>query len=292
QRGLFLKSHDDVEKTGNEGHGKLLTVCNTCAELKELRDMAIEQRVVMQMLKEKLSEQAAALKSTQDELSATKNELQQQKYEQQTLKNDVQQLKSEQQTLKNEVQQLKYEQQTLKNEVQRVTSELETVRRENSALSSQLTAFESRMMLVEKTLDDDAKRPKVAFSVGLSDSGAVGPFNAATTLVYKKVFYNLGGAYNPITGIFTAPTKGVYYLRFTAFDYRANIVTGITMYHNQKSVLHAGTHPSGRNEYFSNAIVLEMEEGDVVYMKIPANYNLYDNASNPCTLTGFLLFPL
>uniref|UniRef100_A0A8C6U298 C1q domain-containing protein n=1 Tax=Neogobius melanostomus TaxID=47308 RepID=A0A8C6U298_9GOBI len=270
-RGVLMKSEqDDVEKTGNEEHGKQLTVCNTCAELKELRDMATEQRVVMQMLKEKLSEQAA-------ELSATKNELQQQKYEQQTLKNDVQQLKSEKETLKNEL--------------KRVTSELETVRRENSALNSQITVFESRMMLVEKTLEDDAKRPKVAFSVGLTDSGAVGPFNVETTLVYKKVFYNLGGAYNPITGIFTAPTKGVYYLRFTAFDHRPNIVTGITMYHNQKSVLHAGTWPD-RNAYYSNAIVLEMEEGDVVYMKIPKTYHLFDNANNSCTLTGFLLFPL
>uniref|UniRef100_A0A8C6U3M7 C1q domain-containing protein n=1 Tax=Neogobius melanostomus TaxID=47308 RepID=A0A8C6U3M7_9GOBI len=155
-----------------------------------------------------------------------------------------------------------------------------------------LTAIESRMVHVEKTLEDDAKRPKVAFSVGLTDSGGVGPFNVETTLVYQKVFYNLGGAYNPITGIFTAPMKGVYYLRFTAFDYRANITTGISMYHNRKKVLHAGTVPSDRNEYYSNAIVLEMEEGDVVYMKIPANHNLYDYTANACTLTGFLLFPL
>uniref|UniRef100_A0A8C6SKC3 C1q domain-containing protein n=1 Tax=Neogobius melanostomus TaxID=47308 RepID=A0A8C6SKC3_9GOBI len=235
-------------ETENEGHDKHLTVCNTCAELKELRDMVIEQRVVMQILKEKLSEPAAALKSTQDELSAIKNELQQQKSEQQTLKN----------------------------ELQRVTSELETVRRENSALSSQLTAFESRMMLVEKTLDDDAKRTKVAFSVGLSDSGTMGPFNTDMNLVYAKVFYNMGEAYNPISGFFTAPKKGAYYFTFTG------------MYHNQKLIRY--NWAPGGHTYYANAITILMEEGDVVYMQLPAGSSLFDDIYNYSSLTGFLLF--
>lgn len=42
--------------------------------------------------------------------------------------------------------------------------------------------------------------PKVAFSAGLTDSGAVGPFDDETTLVYKKAFTNVGDAYNQTTG--------------------------------------------------------------------------------------------
>lgn len=254
-------------------------------------EFAVKMKALMTE-NENIRKREANLKSTQEELSATKNELQQQKLDQQVLKSEVQQLKSDQETLKTEVQQFKSDKETLRNELQRVTSELETVRTENSALSSQLTVFESRMVQVEKRLEDDAKRPKVAISVGLTNSGGVGPFNVETTLVYQKVFYNLGQAYNPTTGIFTAPQKGAYYFRFTAFDSRPNIVTGLTMYHNQRPVLHAGSQTVGRNVHYSNATVLQMEVGDVVSMKIPPTYYLYDDQNNSCTLTGFLLYPL
>ena len=41
---------------------------------------------------------------------------------------------------------------------------------------------------------------KVAFSVGLTNDGYVGPFSSQTTLVYKKVFTNIGSAYDTTTG--------------------------------------------------------------------------------------------
>ena len=43
---------------------------------------------------------------------------------------------------------------------------------------------------------------RVSFSASLVASGDVitGPFNAATPLVYKHIFTNIGNAYNPNTG--------------------------------------------------------------------------------------------
>ena len=41
---------------------------------------------------------------------------------------------------------------------------------------------------------------KVAFSVGLTNDGYVGPFSSTTTLVYERAITNIGNAYNPSTG--------------------------------------------------------------------------------------------
>jgi len=42
---------------------------------------------------------------------------------------------------------------------------------------------------------------KLAFSAGLSHSGSMGPFPPETPIIYGRVFTNIGGAYNPTTGM-------------------------------------------------------------------------------------------
>lgn len=45
-------------------------------------------------------------------------------------------------------------------------------------------------------------------------------------------------------------------------------------------------------EYISNALSLELDERDVVYMRLPAGRGLWDNSNNHNTFSGFLLFPV
>ncbi|KAL1006076.1 hypothetical protein UPYG_G00067530 [Umbra pygmaea] len=137
-------------------------------------------------------------------------------------------------------------------------------------------------------------RPKVAFSAALGISaGNIGPFNTETTLVYKKVFTNIGNYYNSSTGIFTAPVKGVYHFTFHCHTY--NGIRGyIFLYKNGVAMAATADQPTSGDpaDNGSNGLVLMLEVGDEIYMRLPINSWIYDDNDgyNLSTFNGILLF--
>uniref|UniRef100_A0A673BCP6 C1q domain-containing protein n=1 Tax=Sphaeramia orbicularis TaxID=375764 RepID=A0A673BCP6_9TELE len=136
------------------------------------------------------------------------------------------------------------------------------------------------------------KRPKVAFSFGLTDAGTTGPLNTDITLKFTKVFTNFGQAYNPNTGIFTAPIRGVYYFRFSAINNNVNAALGVQVYLNGKRVSWNYDRDSTSSGRITNAFVFQLEKGDVVYLVLPGGHEIYDDVHNRNTFSGFLLFPV
>ncbi|CAL8273896.1 unnamed protein product [Merluccius merluccius] len=133
---------------------------------------------------------------------------------------------------------------------------------------------------------------RVAFSAGLTDSGAVGPFADETTLVYSKTLTNIGQAYNQTTGIFSAPVRGLYCFLFTVADF-LNGYRGVYLYRNAQRVffsLELNAH--GGYASSSTGVPLLLEAGDNVYLRLPGSYRLYDDNRNFSLFSGFLLFPL
>uniref|UniRef100_A0A4W5RNN9 C1q domain-containing protein n=1 Tax=Hucho hucho TaxID=62062 RepID=A0A4W5RNN9_9TELE len=116
------------------------------------------------------------------------------------------------------------------------------------------------------------ERPRVAFSAALTEDGSgsnKGPFNTETTLVYGKVITNIGNAYNPTTGIFTAPVRGLYHFTFYCHAFGAN---------PGERIAATADHTSGDlADYGSNGLVLMLEVGAQVYMPLDTNSRLYDD---------------
>ncbi|XP_029313437.1 uncharacterized protein LOC115025384 [Cottoperca gobio] len=170
-----------------------------------------------------------------------------------------------------------------------------TSEKEAAALREELDVSKTELQLTRNKLDEIertiADTPKLAFSAGLSTSGKIGPFNTETTLVYKRVFTNIGGAYNSNTGIFTAPVKGVYYFRFTAFSMQRGDWMAVNLYHNTQRLLH-NSEIADHHTFIANALILQLEQGSVVYMRLHNGCVLYDDSNALTTFSGFLLFPL
>ncbi|XP_053180773.1 heavy metal-binding protein HIP-like [Scomber japonicus] len=253
------------------------------AELKELRDMAIEHRVELR----KLEQENTAI---QTRLTASES------------KNAV--LESKMNASENEVKELQRENTVLKARMKTSENVMEELKMENTDLQSRVTASEDKRKVLEARMNvseneveelkmDIADQPKVAFSLGLTDDGLLGPFNTDITLKFSKVITNFGRAYSPITGLFTAPVRGAYYFSLNTVDLQNNAWSVVSLYHNNKRVLWSSNYNNGTgSNRLSNSLVLQLEKGDVVYLVLRAGDTVYDNTYNHTTFNGFLLFPL
>ena len=159
-----------------------------------------------------------------------------------------------------------------------------------------LKNMDEKIKKLEETLskvlsENEAK--KVAFSAGLLESGTgnTGPTNAPKTLVYKKVFSNIGSAYDSNTGVFTAPIKGAYYFRFYGHCHGGTRMA-VSLLKNgaTQCSLHSWKPVSNGNA--SNGVVLTLEIGDQISTQLWADTWVYDHPASYTSFGGFLIFPL
>ncbi|XP_053195825.1 heavy metal-binding protein HIP-like isoform X3 [Scomber japonicus] len=252
------------------------------AELKELRDMAIQHSVELRNSKSKMENLEQENTAIQARLTASE-------WKNAVLENVVKELQRENTDLLDRVTSLEDKNKVLEARMNASENEVEELKRQSADMMTRMNVSENE---VEELKRQSADQPKVAFSLGLTDDGQIGPFNTDITLKYSKVFTNFGQVYSPTTGVFTAPVRGAYYFSFTTVDTRSGVNTRVYLHHNDKKVLSSHNRNANGSESVSNSMVLQLEKGDVVYLVLPTGHTVYDDTNDYTTFNGFLLFPL
>uniref|UniRef100_M4AGI0 C1q domain-containing protein n=1 Tax=Xiphophorus maculatus TaxID=8083 RepID=M4AGI0_XIPMA len=176
----------------------------------------------------------------------------------------------------------------LTNNQQTCKQDINTVLRE---MSASLAGLKVDMEYVKK--DNEVNR--VAFSASLMDSGGgdVGPFNAQTNLVFKRVIANIGNAYNPNTGFFIAPVRGVYHFEFFIYGHgHATHSSGAALFKNGEHIVTGYEHQASLSVNGCNSATLLLEVGDVVFLRQWQNSRIYDSQNHHTTFSGHLLFTM
>ncbi|KAL2087485.1 hypothetical protein ACEWY4_016313 [Coilia grayii] len=168
---------------------------------------------------------------------------------------------------------------------------VEQLKSENEAQAKSLNLTGSEV----EELRRERQARRVSFSAALqtSEAGHTGPFPVATPLVYRYVITNVGDAYNPNTGVFTAPVRGVYlFFVFLHAGGHASNTAGVSLHKNGDHVVIAYAHQTSLSVNPSNGASLLLEVGDVVYVKLWPKAWVFDSNNHHTTFSGHLLFPM
>ncbi|XP_041798501.1 complement C1q-like protein 4 [Chelmon rostratus] len=178
-------------------------------------------------------------------------------------------------------------------EMRATLMELQAERRGESPPLAPVAAMSERLDAAERELTRVKEVPKIAFAASLGGNGLVKTTSGNKDLVYREVLTNVGGAYNAATGVFTAPIRGVYYIRFTA-NGPTDFPKSAVLYKNDVEIqLIAHEQQSGEgSDTASNGASLMLEKGDRLKMVLWHNTQIWDNSNHHSTFSGFLLFPM
>ncbi|XP_070839503.1 complement C1q-like protein 4 [Chaetodon trifascialis] len=169
--------------------------------------------------------------------------------------------------------------------------EMKVLQKETQA---KLKELEGQKTEVDK-LKQQLQVKQVAFSASLlaRGHGYTGPVHTLVTLRFQHVITNVGKAYNPHTGVFTPPVRGVYHFEWhIGAPGNHKHPTGAVLYKNSKHIYIAYVHHTTHYDTTSNGATLLLEVGDVVFLRLWPNARLYDSHNHHTTFSGHLLFTM
>ncbi|XP_072115793.1 complement C1q-like protein 2 [Mobula birostris] len=130
--------------------------------------------------------------------------------------------------------------------------------------------------------------PKIAFYVGLKS-----PHEGYEVLKFDDVVTNLGNYYDSSTGKFTCAVPGIYFFTYHVLMRGGD---GTSMWadlcKNGQVRASAIAQDADQNyDYASNSVVLHLDTGDEIYIKLDGGKAHGGNNNKYSTFSGFILYP-
>ncbi|XP_054627479.1 complement C1q tumor necrosis factor-related protein 4 [Dunckerocampus dactyliophorus] len=130
-----------------------------------------------------------------------------------------------------------------------------------------------------------------AFSVARTNSMEGGP---KMTVTFDAVYVNIGGDFDPKTGLFRCRIPGAYYFSFTVGKFPHKDLSVMLMKNrNEVQAIVYEENAGEEKKVQSQSVMLQLEFGDTIWLRLHGDprYALYSNTGHYTTFNGYLIYP-
>ncbi|XP_014833347.1 PREDICTED: uncharacterized protein LOC106911115 [Poecilia mexicana] len=253
---LQAQSDNDIlsherQSDGQVGEAERLTEQQTCTQdihavLRKMSAWVAALKVEVQQLQRDNEVKTTELQSLNKRYQVQETQFKELQQQNQVQETQVKELQDQNQAQAAELAAVKVKANITGNQV-------EALMREGEAQAAELAAVKVKAENQEEDLKREGEAKQLAFSASLlaSDYGNIGPFNTEITLIFRNVFTNIGNAYNPDTGLFTAPVRGVYHFEVHICGYGSSShPISAVLVKNRQQIFMSYTHTFWCSESF------------------------------------------
>ncbi|XP_061176211.1 uncharacterized protein LOC133185171 [Saccostrea echinata] len=183
------------------------------------------------------------------------------------------------------------------NTLSNMRSELEDTKQSQLKISAAVLSLEWFKNNISRGNCDLSKR--IGFTAGVSSSGRSW---SSGKLIFTKVLYNQGNGYDSASGVFTAPSAGMYVFYVSITSYSSNTISVDIILNGYSQVTARANGGSGSlytgygsSDYSypyqsgTNMAVLSLKRGDRVWTGYKSGTGYYTDSTPITTFSGFLI---